>query len=103
MVGSIERHEYSVLGPSVNLAARLMAHKKNHSLLVDDEIRHKARQFNFIAFPPVKAKGYSNLVPVFQPLTAKEARWGREDPDFVGRKKELSKIEQITIDVAEGN
>lgn len=103
MVGSIERHEYSVLGPSVNLAARLMAHKKNHSLLVDNEIRHKARQFNFIAFPPVKAKGYSNLVPVFQPLTAKEARWGREDPDFVGRKKELSKMEQITIDVAEGN
>jgi len=38
---------------------------------------------------PMKAKGYARLVNVYKPLTGKEARWGRVNPKFVGRKKEI--------------
>jgi hypothetical protein len=99
VVGGVKRHEYAVLGPSVNLSARLMGNKNNPGVLVDDAVRRKARGSKFISFPPVKAKGYSDLVPVFKPLTAKEARWGRVNPKFVGRKKELDLICKLSLAV----
>ena len=103
VVGSVKRHEYAVLGPSVNLAARLMSQKNHPGVLVDDTVRVKAKKFNFVAFPPVKAKGYSDLVPVFKPLTAKEARWGRVNPDFVGREEEMRQVSATMVDMVEGD
>ena len=93
----MERHEFAVLGPSVNLSARLMSQKNHPGVLVDDAVRQRAKGSNFISFPPVKAKGYSDLVPVFKPLTAKEARWGKVNPKFVGRKKEMKKLCNIVM------
>ena len=97
VVGGLDRHEYAVLGPSVNLAARLMASKNNPGVMVDDEVRKMAKGMNFISFPPVKAKGYARLVNVYKPLTAKEARWGRVNPKFVGRKKEIDVIYKLAF------
>jgi predicted ATPase len=58
---------------------------------------------NFIPYPPVKAKGYIDAVPVFKPLSSKEARWGRADPKFVGRRKELDTICNISKSVTREN
>ena len=100
VVGGIKRHEYAVLGPSINLAARLMGSTQNPGILVDDAVRMMAdRSYGFNALPPVKAKGYSEPVPIFEPLSPLERSWGRVQPNFVGRKKELKEIMGIARDM----
>jgi len=92
-VGGVARHEYAVMGPAVNLAARLMASPENPGLLVDNAVRRLAAQsYSFNALAPVKAKGYKDLVPIFEPLTALERPWGKLIPTFVGRREEIVKL-----------
>ena len=97
----MHRHEYAVLGPSVNLAARLISLLKHPGILVDDEVRKIAgKKANFCPLKALKAKGYINLAPIFQPLTAKERRWGEVNPHFVGRKAEVDKVVHLAEDMA---
>lgn len=100
VVGGVKRHEYAVLGPSVNLAARLMASKINPGILVDNRVRMMAnRSFGFNALPPVVAKGYSEPVPIFEPLGALTGTWGRLLPNFVGRKEEILSVMKISMEM----
>ncbi|KAL3918998.1 MAG: hypothetical protein SGILL_003975 [Bacillariaceae sp.] len=100
VVGGVKRHEYAVLGPSVNLAARLMASKTNPGILVDNRVRMMAnRSFGFNALPPVVAKGYSEPVPIFEPLSSVERYWGKIVSNFVGRKEEIKTILQNTTEM----
>ena len=76
-VGTQKRCEYSVMGPSVNLAARLMSAcgKYGANILVDDELRKSAvahddklqPAFSFRAFDPVPVKGYDAPVAFYHP------------------------------------
>mmetsp|Transcript_20778 Transcript_20778/g.29874 ORF Transcript_20778/g.29874 Transcript_20778/m.29874 type:complete len:1773 (+) Transcript_20778:103-5421(+) len=67
-VGSIYRHEYAVMGSSVNLAARLMGKCDISQILVDSNVHYDARdEFTFKSLPRVKAKGYDRPVAVFSP------------------------------------
>jgi Adenylate and Guanylate cyclase catalytic domain len=100
VVGGVKRHEYAVLGPSVNLAARLMASKINPGILVDNRVRMMAnRSFGFNALAPVVAKGYSEPVPIFEPLSTLERYWGRIVSNFVGRKAEIKTVLQNASDM----
>jgi hypothetical protein len=100
VVGGVKRHEYAVLGPSVNLAARLMASKTNPGILVDNRVRLMAnRSYGFNALPPVKAKGYAEPVPIFEPLSPLERMWGKILPNFVGRKNEIMKVMEMARDM----
>ena len=93
VVGGIKRHEYAVLGPPVNLAARLLSMPNHPGILINDDVRREARKWGtFLSFPPMKAKGYTQPVSVYQPLMATEARWGKVNPMFVGRKEEIKEI-----------
>lgn len=93
VVGGLKRHEYAVLGPSVNLAARLMSMPENPGILVNEAVRMKAgKVFAFKALTPVKAKGYATPVAIFEPLSSIERRWGPISSDFVGRKSEITGI-----------
>jgi len=66
-VGGIKRHDYSILGPSVNLAARLMCSSENKGILVDESVRREAKgKFIFKSLPPVVAKGYVKPVRTFE-------------------------------------
>jgi class 3 adenylate cyclase len=100
-VGGAKRHEYSVMGPSVNLAARLMSLPENSGILVDNAVRRLASgSYAFKALAPVIAKGYKEAVRIFEPLTAIERSWGSIEPNFVGRQQELEKILMIARDMA---
>ena len=93
IVGGVQRHEYAVLGSSVNLAARLMASKENPGILVDDKVRLEAgSSFVFNALGSVKARGYDEPVQIFEPVGLSERKWKKVDPYFAERDVELKKI-----------
>jgi Adenylate and Guanylate cyclase catalytic domain len=101
VVGGILRHEYAVLGPSVNLAARLMASSANPGVLVDDAIRRLAdRSHGFKALTPVNAKGYSKPVAIFEPISSLRMRWDRMTPNFVGRNDDLEALTTLGFQIA---
>lgn len=97
LVGGEMRHEYAVLGRSVNLSARLMASESNRSILVDDKVRSMAgKAYTFSALPPVKAKGYQDPVPIFEPLDPSHRGFGRKlTSNFVGRETELNILDDL--------
>lgn len=70
-IGSMDRHEYGVVGKSVNLAARLMM-KAAGMILCDDSTKDLDGLHSFDCLSSVEAKGYGNLVPVFTPLTYRD-------------------------------
>lgn len=99
IVGGISRHEYAVLGPAVNLAARLMANPQNKGFLVAESVKKKAGDRQFRALPPVKAKGYAKLVPIFEPVYSSEKGWIGLTNQFVGREEELANMVGIAENV----
>lgn len=103
VVGGSDRHEYSVLGPSVNLAARLMGNPQNNGFLVDEEVKRKASNRGYEALAPVKAKGYRSLVPIFQPMLEHRRSWGSGCAHFVGRSAEVKKILKFAEDIIDAN
>lgn len=95
VVGGVRRHEFSVLGAPVNLAARLMASHMNNGILVNDEVRAQADdRFAFRSLQPVKTKGYAKPVPTLEPLHAiqQTRRRASNMVKFTGRQEEKSAI-----------
>ena len=59
-VGAHHRCEWAVMGPSVNLAARLMGKAPLQTILIDEVTYSKTKssnEFDFIKCEPVVAKG----------------------------------------------
>ena len=95
VVGGMTRHEFSVLGAAVNLAARLMTSPINSGILVDGNVSAQAdARFAFRSLQPVKTKGYDRPVPTFEPLHAIQPgkRRGTTPVKFTGRKEEKTEI-----------
>jgi class 3 adenylate cyclase len=100
-VGGLHRHEYAVMGPTVNLAARLMCSSENPGILVDNAVRKMAcKSYGFNALDPVIAKGYKDPVPIFEPLSPLERTWGKIHPNFAGRKDEIKTFLNIAREMA---
>ena len=99
VVGGLGRHEFAVLGPSVNLAARLMASEGNPGILVDKNVRLLTSQVFFKPLPAVKAKGYDEPVPIFEPKKHVENEWELAKKNFVGRETEIKHVLNIAKDV----
>ncbi len=103
VVGGVKRHEFAVLGPSVNLAARLMASKENPGILVDAEVREQGKNaFAFKSCGSIEAKGYADPVPTFQPLQAIQ-RKSIASVGVVGRKKEEKVFVDLTRNILESS
>ena len=69
LVGSSVRHEYAVMGPSVNLSARLMCAAKMGTILCDQKTMETDRRHRYVAKSAIIAKGFDAPVSIFRPLT----------------------------------
>jgi len=103
VVGGVKRHEFAVLGPSVNLAARLMASEDNPGILVDEECYHSSKNaFVFKSCGSIQAKGYADPVPTFQPLQAIQKKSASiTSVGVVGRNKEEKVFIDLTRNILE--
>jgi len=104
-VGAPSRQEYTVMGSTVNLSARLMAKSEPGHMLVD-EATHK-RSLDFFEYSePIKHqfKGISEQLPTWEPLGVKKAEPHKELGHFkplIGRESEVETISEILDEVAE--
>ena len=83
LVGAPRRCEYAVMGPSVNLSARLMAAAAKageHPVYVDERVERRTRETSqqrlcgFHPLEPIQAKGFAAPVKVFGLTEMVEAR-----------------------------
>lgn len=71
----------------------------NPGVLVDNRVRQVAsRSYSFEALPAITAKGYSEPVPIFVPVSVSKRTWGSYEPNFVGREKEISQVVELAQD-----
>jgi hypothetical protein len=63
--------------------------------LVDKNVRLLTSQVYFKPLPPVAAKGYDELVPIFEPIKSNDSKWGKVKPNFIGRSDEIKQIMRI--------
>lgn len=96
-VGSARRHEYTVMGQHVNLAARLMSAAEEGAIVLSPATRRAVeRHIALQELPPVKLKGIAEPVPLAQALrpleTTQDARRGLARAALVGRESELGRL-----------
>lgn len=74
-IGSTRTMSYSVIGDAVNIAARLCSAADAGQILISEQThRHVHGKFNTAALPPLRAKGKSRPLPVFNVLSRRQAQ-----------------------------
>jgi hypothetical protein len=106
VVGGPLRHEYTMMGPVVNYAARLMQaasaqiDPERPSLICDATTAAAAReQLSFESLPFIRLKGVADPVPVYRPLPTAAATQPETPttaiPELLGRSRELALLETL--------
>ena len=95
VVGSEVRREYTIMGDTVNVSARLMAAAKG-KILVSKEVRDKTRnKFMYGPYVKLKLKGKEGETAASTPLRLSgrsEMEGSKPSALFVGREAELNKL-----------
>lgn len=97
-VGSIEREEYTALGETVNLSARLMMHAPSRGIFLDSRMAAECeKEYRINNLGNFKFKGFSTELPVFSLIGKKADNSSQIDnyeQNIIGRTRELSEIRQ---------
>jgi len=108
-IGTSQRQDYSVMGDTVNLAARLEDLSEAGEILVGEgTYRLTAPLFEFEALKPVKLKGKEQPVRVFRLVKARAVPGGQIrgieglSSPLVGRVSELARLNTIFDGVCQG-
>src|SRR6202034_4164930 len=73
-MGSQDRRDYTAIGRSVNLAARLCSAAKSGQILVSEAVATELEQtLSLIPLPPISAKGVTEPVRVYEVDLAKRS------------------------------
>ncbi len=104
-IGLQRSGDFTVYGDAVNLAARMEKNAPLNSILISEETKKLVTDiFRFESLGKLKLKGISFPVDVYKVLgvvTKKIERWERfkvvHRPVYVGRDKELKKIEKVYV------
>jgi class 3 adenylate cyclase/tetratricopeptide (TPR) repeat protein len=96
-VGSARRHEYTVMGQDVNLAARLMSAAEQDAVLLSPVTRRAVERYIALRdLEPVRLKGIAEPVPIAQALRpfeiAQDSRRSLGRAALVGRTGEMELV-----------
>lgn len=108
-VGSPHRHDYTTMGDSINLSARLMQNAADNQILLEGAVRAQlGPAFKIADLGPIRVKGKSEPVPVFAALglEAEADRSGRRQArrarPLFGRDREMAALQQRLAGPAAG-
>ncbi len=93
-LGTSDRQQYSILGSTVNLAARLMSIAKPGETFCDGQTRKQAlNDFDFAKSGSTLPKGFKDTVPIYKPGARSERIVAHvDDIELVGRESEVADI-----------
>jgi predicted ATPase/class 3 adenylate cyclase len=103
LVGSKRRSTYTVLGATVNLAARLMQQAEAGNVLVAGATGHRIeKQYNLTPIGSRQIKGFDEPLEVFLLGAATHREEKPFQGPFVGRERELAHLRSVVSNVSNG-